>query len=202
MKAVLNTLLAWGPLGVFIIAVIDGAGVPSPGGLDWVLVLLAINRPELAYGMAGLALVGSLIGGLFLYWIARRGGEAMLKKYRDRPRFARFEKWFQRYGILTVFIPALVPIPMPMKFFVICAGVFEVPVLTYFLVLLVARVPRYLGLAYLGSKLGEQSWPWVVAHFPHMAAIAAGLFVFLYVLILVTERRRRVVRQRSRCPDQ
>ena len=192
MKAVINTLLAWGPLGVFIIAFIDGAGVPSPGGLDWVLVILCANRPDLAYGMAGLALLGSLIGGLFLYWMARRGGEAMLKKYRERPRFARFERWFQRYGMLTVFIPALVPIPMPMKFFVICAGVFEIPVLTYVVVLFAARVPRYLGLAYLGSHLGRESFPWLKAHLWHMAGVAAGLFVFLYLLIVLVERRRRL----------
>ncbi len=192
MKAIVNTLLAWGPLGVIVIAIIDGAGVPSPGGLDWVLLVVAANRPNLAYGLAGLALLGSLIGGVFLYWIARRGGEAMLKKYRDRPRFVRFEQWFQHYGMLTVFIPALIPIPMPMKFFVICAGVFEVPILTYFTVLLIARVPRYLGLAYLGAKLGRESWPWLLSHVWQMTGIALGLFVFLYLLILVAERRRRL----------
>src|ERR1017187_6497763 len=195
MKAFLNTLIAWGPLGVFIVAVIDGAGVPSPGGLDWMLVVLSINRPDLAYGMAGLAVAGSLIGSLFLYWIARRGGEAMLKKYRGRPRFARFEKWFQRYGLLTVFIPALIPIHMPLKFFAVCAGVFEVPVATYFLVMLAARVPRYLGLAYLGSQLGRESFTWLRSHAWHMTGVAAALFVFLYLLILVVERRRRLTGQ-------
>jgi membrane protein YqaA with SNARE-associated domain len=195
MKAILNTLIAWGPLGVFIIAVVDGAGVPSPGGLDWVILLLSANRPDLAFGLAGLAILGSMIGGVFLYWIARRGGDAMLKKYRGRPRFERFERWFQHYGMLTVFIPALVPIPMPLKFFIICAGVFEVPLLTYFLVLLVARIPRYLGLAYLGSQLGHQSFPWLKAHAWHMIGIAFGLFVFLYLLILVADRRRRLTGQ-------
>jgi membrane protein DedA with SNARE-associated domain len=192
MKALLNTLIAWGPLGVFVVAVIDGAGVPSPGGLDWMLILLCVNRPDLAYGMAGLAVVGSLIGGLFLYWIARRGGDAMLKKYRERPRFARFERWFQRYGLLTVFIPALVPIPMPLKFFVICAGVFEVPVVTYLLVMLVARVPRYLGLAYLGSQLGRESFAWLRSHAWHMIGVALLLFLFLYLLILIADNRRRL----------
>jgi membrane protein YqaA with SNARE-associated domain len=192
VKALIATLVAWGPLGVFIVAVIDGAGVPSPGGLDWLVLLLAINRPELAFEFAGLAILGSLIGGLFLFWIARRGGEAMLKKYRGRPRFQKLEKWFQHYGLLTVFIPALVPIPMPLKFFVICAGVFKVHPFTYFIVVLVARIPRYLGLAYLGSQLGHESFNWLKAHAWHMAGLAAGLFVFLYVLILIAGRRRRV----------
>ncbi len=192
MKSLLNTLVAWGPLGVFIFAIVDGAGLPSPGGLDWMLVLLCVNRPQQAYLMAALAVVGSLIGGYILYAIARRGGEAALRKYRGRPRFERFEKWFQRYGLLTVFIPALIPIPMPMKFFVICAGVFEVPAATYLLVMAAARIPRYFGLAYLGAQLGRESFPWLKSHLWHMVGAAAALFVFLYLLILLVDRRRRL----------
>ena len=41
MKRILDALIAWGPPGVFVFAILDGAGVPSPGGLDWLLVLLA-----------------------------------------------------------------------------------------------------------------------------------------------------------------
>ena len=124
--------------------------------------------------MAALAVAGSMIGGTILYWISRRGGEAMLTKYRGRPRFVRFENWFQRYGLLTVFIPALIPIPMPLKFFVICAGVFEVPLVTFLTVMLVARVPRYIGLAYLGSQLGHNSFAWLKAHLWYMVGIAVG----------------------------
>lgn len=195
MKKFLDTLIAWGPPGVFLFAVADGAGAPSPGGLDWLLVYLSIRSPGLAYGMAGLAILGSLIGGLILYYVAKRAGEAMLEKYRTRPRFKRFERWFQRYGLLTVFIPALVPIPMPLKFFVICAGVFEVPPLTYFLVMLAARVPRYLALAYLGSQLRDNALSWLQSHVLHLFGVAAGLFAFLYLLILLAEKRRALTGQ-------
>ncbi len=195
MKALLNTLIAWGPLGVFIVAVVDGAGMPSPGGLDWMVLLLSINQPGLAFGFAGLAILGSLIGGLFLFWLARRGGEKMLAKYRGRPRFEKLEKWFQHYGLLTVFIPALIPIPMPLKFFIVCAGVFDVSPMSYFLVLTVARIPRYLALAYLGSQLGHESFNWMKAHAWHMIGAAAALFVLLYLTILVVDRRKRLTGQ-------
>jgi membrane protein DedA with SNARE-associated domain len=192
MKGFLETLIAWGPAGVFVFAVLDGVGVPSPGGLDWLLVFLAARMPDMAFGLAGLALLGSLIGGLMLYYISRRAGEAMLAKYRNRPRFVRFELWFQRYGLLTVFIPALIPIPMPLKFFVICAGVFAVPPMTFFLVMLAARIPRYFALAYLGAQLGRESLPWLKAHVWHMFGIAAVLFVLLYAMIRISDRRRQL----------
>ncbi|MDQ6760924.1 MAG: VTT domain-containing protein [Acidobacteriota bacterium] len=192
MKGLVAALVAWGPLGLFLFAILDGAGLPSPGGLDWLVVFLAIKRPEWAYRFAGLAIVGSILGGGFLYWLARRGGETILKKYRARSSFVRFEKWFQHYGLLTVFIPALIPIPMPLKFFVLCAGVFKIPPLNFFVVILLARVPRYFGLAYLGSELGLESAPWLKTHVWAMFGIAAALFVLLYLLIVVAERRRRL----------
>ena len=190
MKRIFDTLIAWGPPGVFIAAFLDGAGVPSPGGLDFLLVFLSANRPELAYMMAALALVGSLLGGMVLFYLSRRAGEATLEKYRKRPKFARFERWFQRYGLLTVFIPALIPIPMPLKFFVICAGVFEVRSLTFLAVMTAARIPRYIALAYLGSELGHDSWNWLKSHIWHLMGIAAFLFVLLYLSIRVMDKRR------------
>ena len=77
--------------------------------------------------MAALALAGSLIGCFILFYIARRGGEVYMAKYTSSGRGARFKTWFQHYGLLTIFIPALVPIPMPLKVFVICAGALASP---------------------------------------------------------------------------
>lgn len=191
MKELLATLIAWGPPGLFLFAVIDGAGVPTPNGLDALLLLLTINRPSFAWGFAAITLVGSLIGCTFLFYMARKGGEAGLKKYRARPRFVRLEEWFQRYGLLTIFIPALLPIPLPLKFFILCAGVFEVRLPVFWAVLLAARIPRYFALAYLGSQLGTQSGPWLLAHTWHLLGFGVGLFAFLYLLIRLTDRRHR-----------
>lgn len=192
LSALKETVLAWGPLGLFLFAVADGAGVPTPGGLDVALVVLAVNRPSQAYLLATLTLLGSLIGCMFMFCVARKAGEAALRRYRGRARFQRLERWFRRYGLVTVFIPALIPIPTPLKFFVICAGVFGVRPAAFFFTLLAARVPRYLGLAYLGAKLGTESLPWLKAHAWHMAAVAAGLFAISYLLIVIAERRRRL----------
>jgi membrane protein YqaA with SNARE-associated domain len=157
VKEIIATLIAWGPWGLFLFALVDGAGVPTPNGLDFLLLLLTANRPSFAYGFAAITLVGSALGCMFLFFVARKGGEAVLEKYRRRPRFQRFERWFQHYGMLTVFIPALLPIPLPLKFFILCAGVFEVRPLVFLATLLAARLPRYFALAYLGARLGTES---------------------------------------------
>ncbi len=63
--------------------------------------------------------------------------------------------WFQKYGLVTVFVPALVPLPfLPFKAFAACAGAMGVSRWRFLGVLAVGRILRYLGLAYLGVKLG------------------------------------------------
>ncbi len=190
MKGFTDALLALGPLGVFLFAIVDGAGVPTPGGLDALLIFLCAKEPTAAYLMATLTLAGSLIGCFILFYVARRGGEAYLAKYTSSGRGARFKTWFQRYGLLTVFIPALVPIPMPLKAFVICAGAMGISPWAYLRVLLAARIPRYFALAYLGSQLGTQSWPWLKAHALHMLAFSVILFVSLYLLAKYVDYKR------------
>jgi uncharacterized membrane protein YdjX (TVP38/TMEM64 family) len=185
-----DALLAFGPPGVFLFAIVDGAGVPTPGGLDALLIFLSAKQPQLAYLMAALTLAGSLIGCFILFYIARRGGEVYLAKYTSSGRGARFKVWFQHYGLLTVFIPALVPIPLPLKAFVICAGAMGISPWAYLRVLLAARIPRYFALAYLGSQLGTQSWPWLKAHALHMLAFSLVLFVFLYLLVKYVDYKR------------
>jgi membrane protein YqaA with SNARE-associated domain len=191
MKGFINTLVAFGPLGVFFIALIDGIGVPIPGGVDFLLVLLAAKHPDQAYLLAAVTIIGSLIGGMALFHIARKGGESYLAKYTSDGRGQTLKSWFLEYGLLTVFIPALVVIPMPLKISEICAGALGVRPMPFFLTLLAARIPRYIGLAYLGARMGEDgAWPWVKSHGWHMGLFSLALFVVLYLMILVVHRQR------------
>jgi undecaprenyl-diphosphatase len=191
MKKFVDTLVGWGPLGLLVIAFLDGMGVPLPGGVDLALILLCTADPAQAYWYALVTIGASLAGGMVLYYVARKGGEAFLAKYTSSGRGAKFRVWFQHYGLITVFIPALVIIPMPLKVFVICAGALGVTPRAFFLTLLVARIPRYFGLAYLGSQLGTQSWPWVKAHVWHMVGLAGVLCAALYLMIRLADARRQ-----------
>ena len=119
----LDWLIALGPVGVLAAALLDGAGLPIPGGVDALVVFLALERPHDAYWLAAVAVLGSVIGNYLLFTLARRGGEFYLQKRHSSPRSQHFRKWFDRYGLLTVFVSALVPLPiMPMKIFVVCSG--------------------------------------------------------------------------------
>ena len=160
------------------------------GGVDVLIILIAVVDRGQAYGAAVAAMAGSLIGCLLLFLIARKGGEAYLQRHSISPREARFRAWFHEYGLLTVFVPAFVPIPLPLKIFIISAGALEVSPLTFTLVLAAARIPRYLFLAWLGTRLGRETMPYLRHHAWQLALLAISLFVILYFLTSFLHSRR------------
>jgi membrane protein DedA with SNARE-associated domain len=178
-----NLLTSWGPLGVGLFALTESLGVPNPGGTDLLLIVISATRPGQAPLCALLAILGSLGGTAVFFEIMRRGGEALLAR-RTGPRRAKLTEWFDRYGLATVFVTALVPIPgLPFKFFVGCAGALGVSRLRFLLTLAVARVPSYFALAYLGAVLGDQGWPWLKSHTWHLVVGAAVLVAVLFILL-------------------
>jgi membrane protein YqaA with SNARE-associated domain len=191
MKRFIQVLVSWGPLGVFVLSFVESLGIPNPSGTDALLLLVAIQRPDKAYLCAALATLGSMLGSVIFYEVIRKGGDKFLLRYTLSARGQRFRAWAQRYGMVTVFISALVPIPiLPLKVFAACACAMGVSRTRFMLVLLAGRLPRYFGLAYLGAKLGEHSSAWIKAHTLHMTALAVALFVALYALLKWNDRTR------------
>ena len=182
--------MSWGPLGVFVFSAIDSLGIPMVGGVDAMVVLVAALDHSAAYFAAAAATVGSLFGSMLLFYVARRGGEAYLQRYTATGRGAKFRTWFAEYGVLTVFVPAFVIIPMPLKVFVLSAGALGTRPQTFFFVLAAARIPRYLLLAWLGMRLGKETLPYMQHHIWQLFALAVLLFVILYAAMRITRRMR------------
>src|SRR5689334_3744361 len=101
-----------GPWGVFALALIDSMGVPLPGAGDVVLLGVSMTGDaRAAYFAALMACVGSLIGNIILFQTVRQGRRLVT---REEAAPGRFQTWFRQYGLLTVFIPAVVPfVPLP-----------------------------------------------------------------------------------------
>jgi membrane protein YqaA with SNARE-associated domain len=146
------------------LAVLDSAGVPIVGGVDALLIAVATNKPAEAYFAASLAMIGSLAGSLVLFFIARKGGEVLLMRHVASKTGARMHLWFQRWGLATVFVPALSPIPLPMKIPVFCAGALQVRLLYFVVVVVAARAIRYFSMAYLAIHYGAQTLQFLKTH--------------------------------------
>jgi membrane protein YqaA with SNARE-associated domain len=186
-----DVLKAWGPAGILLLSILDSSGVPVAGVFDAVLVLVAVERPSVAWLCAALAVAGSTVGNLILFFTARHGGRAFMNKAASAGRAAKFREWFRCYGMITVFIPAMLPIPMPLKLFVISAGVAGTALAEFVTVVLTARVIRYFGLAWLGVALGRGSAGFLKSHAWIFGICAGVLFLALYGFVTFRNRHPR-----------
>lgn len=180
---------SWGPPGVFLLALIDSAGVPLPAGVDASVVVTAALAPRLWLATGLLAAVGSTAGCAILYWIGLRGGEAVLRKTAPTKTIRAAQLWFRRYGLLVVFIPALVPIPLPLKVFILLAGFFRVSWRLFLLTIIVARTGRYVGLAFVASRAGENPRTFFQEHWIETALV---IMVLLALFVVITKRFRQL----------
>lgn len=191
LRSFFNALIAIGPAAVFFIAILDSVGVPLPGGVDAMIIAVAVKTPHLAYLSAALATAGSMAGNFFLFRAAYYGGKKFARETVPDGRRARFQRWFHRYGLLTVFIPAVTPfVPLPLKVFVISAGAMHTPMRRFLGVVLLARVIRYFGEAYLGIRLGHDAQEFLRDNMWNIVGIFLAVALVLVALIKWQERRR------------
>src|ERR1700674_5441397 len=124
------TVAATGGLGLFLIAFLDSSVLTFPVINDLLLIDLSIRYPARMPYYAAMAIGGSVGGCVLLYYIARKGGEAMFRKQAG-PQAEKIRVWINRNGFISITGVALLPPPTPFKAFVIAAGALEMPVRTF-----------------------------------------------------------------------
>jgi membrane protein YqaA with SNARE-associated domain len=155
---------------------------------------VAVETPERAYFAALMAVVGSAGGNITLFLLARSGGRRFIKIEPPPGKMRRFRRWVERYGLLTVFIPAVTPlVPLPLKVFVISAGAMRTSPGRFLLVILLARVIRYFGEAYLGVRLGLDAGGFLKQNAWNIVGIALGLVLVVAVIMKWIESRQAEV---------
>ena len=191
LHQLVHLLVTFGPWGVLLLAILDSAGVPMPAAMDLLLITVSIEAPERAYFTALMAVLGSVGGNVALFLMARHGVSRFVKT-ADPAKPQKFREWFRRYGLVTVFIPALLLVPpLPLKVFVVSAGVLRTPLADFLGVIVVARVLRYFGEAYLAIRLGHSTQAYLSRNAWTLIGIALVLAVVLIAVVRLNEQRRR-----------
>jgi len=183
-------LLAFGPIGIFALGLIDSMAVPLPGAMDGLVLYIAVKEPQKAYLAALMAVCGSLAGNIALFWAAHHGGRWLIKGEPSPSKGHRFQQWFARYGLLTVFVPAVVPfVPFPLKVFVVSAGALRTSFRKFIAAILAARVIRYFGEAYLGIHLGPGAQAFLQRNAWSLLGVVLAMAIGVYFAIRFTDRR-------------
>ncbi len=190
MDGLRDSLLALGIPGLFLIAFLDSAGVPLPGGVDVVVLLLAWQQPALFVWIALAASVGSTLGCLVLYRIGRTGGERAVRRLDPGKRRWVTDK-VRENDVVAMLVAVLAPPPFPAKVFMLVAGVVGVSWTRFAGAVFVGRMIRFTGEAYLAVRLGDRAVETLQQHYPTIGAVLAAS-VLLYLAVKWMRKRRRL----------
>jgi len=145
-----------GPLGLFAVSIVDSSPIPLPipGSTDLLLLWLVSHNGD-PWLLAPCAIAGSVLGGTLSWHIGRKGGEIALRKHVSARLRARVVSWVQRRPILAVFLPAVLPPPIPLAPFILASGALGVSRNRFMIAFGAARTLRYGLIAWLGVAYGR-----------------------------------------------
>jgi membrane protein YqaA with SNARE-associated domain len=170
-----------GAPGLFLISFLDSSVLTFPVINDLLLIELSIQHPALMPLYALAAAVGSVLGCILLFFIAKKGGEALFHK-RAGDHGHTIKDWVVRNGFGGMLVAALLPPPTPFKVFVFAAGVFEVRLLSFVSAITLARLFRYFGIGYLAIRYGHEALPYLMEHKVQVTVLVISLVTVSYLL--------------------
>jgi membrane protein YqaA with SNARE-associated domain len=145
-----------GVAGIFAVSVLDSSVIPLPvPGTTDLLLLWLVSHNGNPWLLAASAIAGSLVGGYTTWEIGKKGGEAALQRWVPARILKRIVGWVQRHPGLAVFIPAIMPPPIPLSPFLLAAGALGVKPKPFMLSFATARILRYSLVAWLAQRYGR-----------------------------------------------
>lgn len=116
MDAILGLIGTFGYGVVFLIVMSESAGLPLPGETSLLIAaaLAATGRLNIV-GVIVAAAAAAILGDTGGYWVGRKWGVALLRRYGkilrfEEDKFQKAEQFFAKHGEKTVFLGRFVPV--------------------------------------------------------------------------------------------
>ncbi len=187
----------WAAPMMILVGAADSSLLSLPEVNDIITITRIAHNPAEVWFFPLFPALGSVLGCLLLYWLARRGRASLTKRFHPAA-IIRVELIFRRWGFLALAIPALLPPPLPFKIFVATAGALGYPPGRFIAVVLIARTLRYYfwGIAaWLYREEVLHALKWLEAHFEIIiGAVLGAIILFFLVRWLVVTLRNRTPR--------
>jgi membrane protein YqaA with SNARE-associated domain len=185
------TLRHLGAFGLFILAIIDSSPLPTFGGADVLVAILAERRQFPWYVYAAIAAVGSTGGAYLTFRLARKAGEAYLDNKFGAARVARFLAIFKRWGSSSLAASTAIPFPFPTSLFFAAAGASDYNLAKFLTLVAVCRAFRYAVVGLVADRYGREMIRALRHPAEHTGWLLLGTAVMLLVIgggILYTRR--------------
>jgi membrane protein DedA with SNARE-associated domain len=186
--------------GIFALMAISSACIPIPSEVVMLFAGFAVADPTQSAAhhhmtMTGVVLVGlagTMVGSWVAYAVGRGGRLELLERHGSKlhmgpVQIERADRFFQRYGELTVLFGRM--IPLVRAFVSLPAGVSRMPLGRFTLFSLIGTIPWVLALAFAGHALGSD-WTTVRKAFEYVDYAIVALIV-VGILYAIVRRRGR-----------
>ena len=157
---IISVISAGGYLGIAVLMAIESACIPLPSEIIMPFsgYLVYVGRFKLLW-VATVGALGCNLGSAIAYAVGYYGGRPLVEKYGSYILLSRHEldwadRFFARYGNITVFISRLLPVVR--TFIALPAGVARMNQPKFHFYTFIGSWPWCLGLAYVGMKLGQR----------------------------------------------
>jgi membrane protein YqaA with SNARE-associated domain len=180
--------LAWGAPGILFVAFLDSSILSLPEIADLLVIYMVTTHPARFVLYVTSATIGSLFGCLALYYIGKKGGEALMRGRMSTHRYDKTLNAFRRHGVMAVLVPSILPPPAPFKPFVLLAGVAEISPLRFTTAILIGRGARYIVEGLLALWYGERAMAYVAENGVAVALAAMVVLLIGFVLYLYWPR--------------
>jgi membrane protein YqaA with SNARE-associated domain len=161
-----------GALGLFFLAILDSTPLPTFGGPDILIAILAGSHRSPWYEYAAMATAGSVTGAYLTFRVARKAGSAYLNSKFGHGKVPGFLQLFQKWGTGTLVASTAIPIPFPTAMVFAAAGASDYRLGKFLPTVAVCRAARYSAIAIVAEVYGRhfirvlrhptQYWGWLL----------------------------------------
>ena len=183
--------LVLGAPGLFLVAFLDSSFLSLPEIADILVVYMVTHHKQRLVLYVISATVGSMAGCLLMYFVGRKGGEALVRRRFTTANVERAMAAFRRHGVMAVLIPSLLPPPAPFKIFVLLAGVAGIDSRRFIAAIALGRGVRYAALGLLAVRYGERALAYMHENSVLVSLVAIGLLVAGFVAYLVWSKAEK-----------
>lgn len=194
----------WAAPMMILVGAADSSLLSLPEVNDIITITRIAHNPAEVWFFPLFPAIGSVLGCLLLYYLARRGRDSLTKRFHPEA-IKRVELIYRRWGFLALAIPALLPPPLPFKIFVASAGALGYPPGRFIAVVMIARTIRYYfwGIAaWIYREEVLQALKWLETHFEVIiGGVLGAIVLFFLIRWLVVSLKNRSLRAQASFSD-
>jgi membrane protein YqaA with SNARE-associated domain len=188
LKRLYDWVLSWaetrnGAYALFLNAVAESSFFPIPP--DVLQIALSVGKPKKSFLYALIASIGSVLGGIFGYYIGyflfESVGKLIINALGYQEQFLLVGRWYASNAFLAILGAAFTPIPY--KVFTIAAGFWQIGLWVLLLASVIGRPLRFFIVATLIYFFGARVKVFIDKYFNWLSLLFFVLLVLGFIVI-------------------